>query len=71
MRERVGGEEGGGSEWGEGEKVSEGVLGPRRHSFMGVLRCSWQGVLDMSSSSLGIVIPPLFHVGGVLHRFAA
>jgi len=26
MRKRRGGEEGGGSEWGEGEKVSEGVL---------------------------------------------
>jgi len=36
MRERGGGEEGGGSERGEGEKVSEGVLGPRRHSFVGV-----------------------------------
>ena len=44
MRERGGGEEGGGSERGEGEKVSEGVLGPRRCSFVGVLRHSWQGV---------------------------
>ena len=71
MRERGGGEEGGGSERGEGEKVSEGVLGPRRHSFVGVLRRSWRGVLDVSSSSLGVVVPLLFHVGGVLRRFAA
>jgi len=71
MRERGGGEEGGGSERGEGKKVSEGVLGPRCHSFMGVLRRSWQGVLDVSSSLLGIVVPPLFRVSGILHRFAA
>jgi len=71
MRERGGGEEGGGSERGEGEKVSEGVLGPHRRSFMGILRHSWQGVLNVSLSSLGIVVPPLFRVGGVLRRFAA
>jgi len=71
MRERGGGEEGGGSEWGEGEKVSEGVLGPHRRSFVGVLRRSWRGVLDVSSSSLGIIVPPLFRVGGILRRFAA
>ena len=71
MRERGGGEEGGGSERGEGEKVSEGVLGPCHRSFVGVLCRSWRGVLDVSLSSLGVVVPPLFHVGGVLRRFAA
>jgi len=58
MRERGGGEEGGGSEWGEGEKVSEGVLGPRRHSWW------WALCMSVSSSSFVRRRSPLFMAGG-------
>jgi len=58
MRERGGGEEGGGSERGEGEKVSEGVLGPRRRSWW------WALHMSVSLSSFVHGHSPLFMVGG-------
>jgi len=63
MRERGGGEEGGGSERGEGEKVSEGVLGPRHRSWW------WALCMSVSSSLFirGHSLP--FMVGGTQRVF--
>jgi len=63
MRERGGGEEGGGSEWGEGEKVSEGVLGPRRRSWWWALHMSVSLLLFVCGCSLA------FMAGGARHVF--
>jgi len=63
MRDRGGGEEGGGSERGEGEKVSEGVLGPRRRSWWWALRMS----VSSSSFVRGHSLP--FMVGGARRVF--
>ena len=63
MGERGGGEEGGGSERGEGETVSEGVLGPRRHSWW------WALHMSVSSSSFIRGHSPLFMAGGARRVF--
>ena len=69
MRER-GGNDGEGRERGRGEEVRKGE-GVSRERGRSVLHRSWRGVLNVSLSSLGVVVPPLFRVGGILHRFAA